>query len=134
MSHFWIIRNILPDMVAKKHGRIVNVCSIGGIWGGHQNLPYFASKFAGHGYMESLKIELDMFNCEGIHCTTAYPAFMKTPLVGSLACDENTSLLPYSMKKFYEADEVAIKIVDGVRREYEYIYIPSIIPYLKFSE
>ncbi len=134
MSHFWIIRNFLPDMVSKNHGRIVNVCSVGAIWAGPYNFPYFASKFAGHGYMEALKVELDLFKCDGIHCTTAYPVFVKTPLIGSLACDEKVSMLPRSMKMFYEADRVAKKIVDGVRREYEFIYIPFMMQVLRFLE
>lgn len=134
MSHFWIIRKFLPNMVARNHGRIVNVGSVGAIWGGPHNFSYFASKFAGNGYMEALKIELSLFKYDGIHCTTAYIAFVKTPLVGSLTLNESVSLLPKAMKKFHETDKVAIKIVDGVRRQYEYIYLPSMIPVLRFLE
>lgn len=131
MSHFWIIRQFLPEMVAMNHGRIVNVCSMGGLKPATHSLPYFASKFAVHGYTESLKTELHLpyYNYDGIHFSTVYPYFVQTSLIKSLSLSSDVgNSLPSAFRKFQTPEEVARKAVDGMRREYEYIYCPRSIP------
>lgn len=134
LSQFWIIRQFLPEMVTNNHGRIINICSIAGLFAGPNSFPYVASKFAVNGYTEALKLELALYKCSGIHCTTAYPNFVKTPLIESIQMSGNSSWLPMSAQVFLEPGDVAVKIVDGMRREYENIYMPSIIPFIQFSE
>lgn len=128
-SHFWIIRQFLPDMVKLNHGRIVNICSVGGLMPSTHCFPYAASKFAVNGYTETLRAELTLLKHDGVHCTTAYPYFVKTPILRSLTVlKNNPSKFPSVFQKFLEPDDVAKKIVDGMRRQYEYIYLPGITP------
>ncbi|ODN00475.1 Estradiol 17-beta-dehydrogenase 11 [Orchesella cincta] len=135
MSHFWLIRELLPDMVTKNHGRIVNICSMGGLKAAPLSFPYFASKFAVHGYTESLKLELEMFNLNGIKVSTVYPYFVQTGLIKTLTPDkEKMRKMPAPFQKFLEPAEVGRKIVDGMRREYEHIYLPASIPILIFID
>jgi short-subunit dehydrogenase len=132
MSHLWIIRQFLPEMVAMNHGRIVNICSMGGLKAATGALPYFASKFGVNGYTEALKAELYLpanNRYEGIRLSTVYPYFVQTPLIQSLSLDDATKKsLPGMFQNFLTPQEVAKKAVDGMRREYEYIYVPGIIP------
>ncbi|CAL8100318.1 unnamed protein product [Orchesella dallaii] len=135
MSHFWILREMLPDMVSKNHGRIINICSMGGLKAAPLSFPYFAAKFAVNGYTETLKLELDMFKMDGIKVSTVYPYFVQTPLIKTLTTDkEKIRQMPGPFQKFLEPAEVGRKIVDGMRREYEYIYLPASIPILTFID
>lgn len=134
MSHFWVIRQFLPDMVTKNHGRIVNTCSMGGLRAAPHALPYFASKFAVNGYTESLKCELELFKYTGIHLTTVYPYFVQTPLIKTLKLSKQPKGLPASFQRFLSPAEVAKLAVDGMRREYEYVYAPKIIPIITFTD
>lgn len=86
LSHFWILREFLPHMVQTNRGHIVTVCSIGGLKGNRYMVPYHGSKFAVHGYLESLKEELAHCPNSGdnIKFTTVYPTAVKTRLINGI--------------------------------------------------
>lgn len=66
---------VLPQMLARSEGNIVNVTSIGGKIAVPHLLPYTASKFASVGFSEGLNAEL---RSKGIHVTTVCPGLMRT--------------------------------------------------------
>jgi NAD(P)-dependent dehydrogenase (short-subunit alcohol dehydrogenase family) len=66
---------VLPDMMERKSGRIVNVTSIGGKVSVPRLLPYSAAKFATVGTSEGLRAELSR---HGISVTTIVPGLMRT--------------------------------------------------------
>jgi len=66
---------VLPQMRARRSGRIVNVASIGGKISVPHLLPYSASKFALVGLSEGLHAEL---RDEGILVSTICPGLMRT--------------------------------------------------------
>jgi short-subunit dehydrogenase len=66
---------VLPDMRARKSGRIVNITSIGGKLGIPHLLPYSASKFAAVGFSQGLRAEVAG---EGIKVVTVCPGLMRT--------------------------------------------------------
>src|SRR5437868_10247139 len=78
-THFWgplyMVLAVLPEMRARKEGRIVNVSSIGGKISVPHLLPYCASKFALTGFSEGLRAELAK---DGIVVTTVCPGLMRT--------------------------------------------------------
>ena len=82
--HFWAplftTMAVLPVMRRHRHGRIVNISSIGGKIPVPHMLPYVASKFALSGFSEGLRLELAK---EGILVTTAYPGLMRTGSTGN---------------------------------------------------
>lgn len=59
-----MIRQVLPLMRKKGHGRIVNFSSLNGLMGVPFQGPYTASKHAVEGYSECLAMELAPFNIE----------------------------------------------------------------------
>lgn len=67
--------SVLPDMLARRSGRIVNITSIGGKVSMPHLIPYGCAKFAAIGLSEGLRAELKK---EGIRVTTIVPGLMRT--------------------------------------------------------
>ncbi|WP_461092715.1 SDR family NAD(P)-dependent oxidoreductase [Spirosoma gilvum] len=74
-SAFHTINAVLPHMLPRKAGRIVNVTSFGGKVSVPHLLTYSTSKFAFVGYSEGLRPELQK---EGIYVTTICPGLIRT--------------------------------------------------------
>jgi short-subunit dehydrogenase len=78
-THFWAslyaVWEVLPEMKARRQGRVVNITSIGGKIAVPHMLPYTASKFATVGLSEGLRAELAKY---GIVVTTVCPGLMRT--------------------------------------------------------
>ena len=78
-TDFWgvldTILAVLPQMQARKSGRIVNITSIGGKVAFPHLLPYAAAKFAATGLSEGLHSELQR---DGITVTTIVPGLLRT--------------------------------------------------------
>lgn len=66
---------VLPGMVNRKSGKIVNITSIGGKVSVPHLLPYSCAKFAAVGFSEGLRAEL---LGKGITVTTIAPGLMRT--------------------------------------------------------
>jgi short-subunit dehydrogenase len=66
---------VLPQMLKRQSGAIVNITSIGGKIAVPHLLPYTASKFAAVGFSEGLCAEL---RSKGIRVTTVCPGLMRT--------------------------------------------------------
>jgi NAD(P)-dependent dehydrogenase (short-subunit alcohol dehydrogenase family) len=77
--NFWGTVNttlaVLPEMRARKSGRIVNITSIGGKVAVPHLLPYDCAKFAAVGFSEGLCAELARV---GVSVTTVVPGLMRT--------------------------------------------------------
>jgi len=66
---------VLPQMLARQGGTIVNIASIGGKVAVPHLLPYTASKFAEVGFSQGLHAEL---RHKGVHVLTVCPGLMRT--------------------------------------------------------
>jgi NAD(P)-dependent dehydrogenase (short-subunit alcohol dehydrogenase family) len=66
---------VLPQMLERRDGRIVNITSIGGKVSVPLLVPYSCAKFAAVGFSEGLRAELAK---EGIAVTTIAPGLMRT--------------------------------------------------------
>ena len=66
---------VLPQMLARGTGKIVNISSIGGKVSIPHLIPYGCAKFATVGFSEGLHAELKQF---GIHVLTVVPGLMRT--------------------------------------------------------
>ena len=67
--------SVLPAMLKRGTGTIVNITSIGGKLAVPHMLPYTASKFAAVGFSEGLHAEM---RSKGIHVLTVCPGLMRT--------------------------------------------------------
>jgi NAD(P)-dependent dehydrogenase (short-subunit alcohol dehydrogenase family) len=78
-THFWgplnLMLELVPTMIHRRFGRIVNISSIGGKVAVPHLGPYCASKFALVGLSDAARAELDRY---GIRVTTVTPGLMRT--------------------------------------------------------
>ncbi|GAA4382846.1 SDR family oxidoreductase [Hymenobacter koreensis] len=78
-THFWAplhaMRAVLPDMISRRSGRIVNIASLGGKVAVPHMAPYCASKFALVGLSEGFRAEMLRY---GVPITTICPGLMRT--------------------------------------------------------
>lgn len=69
---------LLPSMLARRWGRIINVASIAGVMSGSPSLVlYSAGKSMVHKFTEGLAAECEPF---GVHCTASLPGFTDTDI------------------------------------------------------
>ena len=73
----YAITAVLPSMLARKEGHIVNVASVAGRVGSPRESAYTASKFAMTGFSEVLEADLDG---TGVHVHVVYPGPIKTEI------------------------------------------------------
>jgi NAD(P)-dependent dehydrogenase (short-subunit alcohol dehydrogenase family) len=66
---------VVPEMRRRRHGRVVNISSFGGLVSVPHLLPYCSSKFALTGFSEGLRAELAR---DQVLVTTVAPGFMRT--------------------------------------------------------
>jgi len=76
-GHFLVTRAILPGMVARSYGRVINLSSICGKQGYPGIAHYCSSKFAIVGFTQSLAKE---FAASGITVNTLCPGIVDTPI------------------------------------------------------
>jgi 3-oxoacyl-[acyl-carrier protein] reductase len=105
---FLTIRAIVPHMIAREYGRIVNVASIAGKEGNPNASHYSASKAGLIGFTKSLAKELAPRNIL-VNCIT--PAAARTEIFSQMTQEHLDYMLArIPMGRFLELDEVAALI------------------------
>ena len=74
-SHIAVTKAVLPGMMARKSGQIVNISSLSGIFALPVRTMYSASKFALSGFGKALRAEVKPF---GISVIQIYPGYVNT--------------------------------------------------------
>lgn len=69
---------VLPSMIEREHGRIVNIASMAGVTGEAYTSPYCASKFGVIGFTQSMAFEVGKY---GITANVVNPGPTKGPLI-----------------------------------------------------
>jgi len=82
---FLITREILPDMIARRQGRIINIASSGSLQGYLHQSAYVASKHGLLGFARSLAIEVGPHN---VHVHTLCPGGVNTGFIEGTYLDE----------------------------------------------
>jgi 3-dehydrosphinganine reductase len=114
---------ILPGMIKRRSGHIVNISSILGFLGVFGYTAYGASKYAVRGLSDVLRAEMKPL---GIRVSIAFPPDTQTP---QLEYDNN--LKPAETKALtdtgavYTAEEVAKSIVNGILKN-KYMILPGL--------
>lgn len=126
----YVTRALLPGMIARGSGHIVNISSSAGFIGVYGYTAYSASKFAVRGFSDALRSEIK--HC-GVQLSLVFPPDTDTP---QLAYE-----MPYKPPITQElsksmglmgADQVARKILKGVERG-KYIIVPGFINHLTYA-
>jgi len=96
---------VLPEMVERKHGRLVAISSLAAYRGLAKSAAYCASKAAVTAYFESLRIDL---RHTGVGVTIIHPGFIKTDLTAG-----RHAKMPYLM----ELEDAVKKIISAIEKE-----------------
>lgn len=76
---FLTTKYVVPHMISKKQGQIINISSVAGLNGFKEGTAYAASKFALNGFTESLREDVKEF---GIAVTAICPGGVRTEFGG----------------------------------------------------
>ena len=76
---FLTTKYVVPNMISRKQGQIINISSVAGLNGFKEGTAYSASKFALNGFTESLREDVKEF---GIAVTVICPGGVRTEFGG----------------------------------------------------
>lgn len=109
------MRAVIPRMLERRRGHIVNLASLAGRVGIPRAAAYSASKFAVIGATEAVRNEL---TGSGLEFTYVMPYLVKTELASGTR--------GFRWPPPVEPEEVASALVDGVKRSRVEVYVPRI--------
>lgn len=89
-----LIREVMPYMLEQKSGNIINISSVGGLFGAKGGLAYITSK---HGILGMTKHIGAIFGDQGIRCNAIAPGTIKTE-IGQSVENPNMEVLNKVMK------------------------------------
>ena len=112
LSHFRLIREFVPAMVAANHGTVVTIASIAAACGAPQIVPYSCTKSAAVALHEGLAAELNTrYSAPKVRTICVCPGWTRTRLTEGI---NNTSkfLFPWHQPETV-AEKIYEKIVSG---------------------
>lgn len=131
---------VVPQMIQRRSGHIVNVSSVAGQIGPQNLASYAASKFGLRGFGEALSEELLPHN---VFVTQIYPFFTRTPILDSQRFGGLDIQVP-EKGPIYEPPFVIRELLRGIKRKQLHVFpgsipkaiatanrlFPSLIPYI----
>ena len=112
-------RAVLPEMLARCHGHVVNVASIAGRIGARNHAVYCASKFALAGFSESLAYELEG---TGVGITLVNPGIIDTAFFDHQSFAD---FPPHARARAIPPGVVSAAILRAVRRGRSEVTVPA---------
>lgn len=111
-----LTRSLLPSMLERKRGNFVVISSIAGKFGSPMRSGYSASKFALHGFFETLRVEESR---NGISVTMVCPGFIRTNIsVSALKGDGSKhAVIDPELTQGMPVEECARQILAAVARQ-----------------
>jgi len=118
-SIFNMLKNVCPVMMKQKHGRIVNIASVAGLYGNPGQINYSASKGA---VISMTKTVAKEYGRKNITCNAVAPGFIHTPMTDVLADDYKEKMLEaVAMRRYGEPEEVASVVSFLVSEDSSYV-------------
>ncbi|MGA2320818.1 MAG: SDR family oxidoreductase [Solirubrobacteraceae bacterium] len=113
MAHVWAARALLPEMVARGDGYLINTASAAGLLTQVSSLVYSVTKHAAVALAEWLAIE---YGDAGVCVSCICPQGVRTPML-DLAMDDPAAAAALSSTGLIEPEDVADAVVAGIREE-----------------
>jgi len=106
-------RAVLPTMIRRQSGHIVNIASVAGRVGTPFAAVYSGSKFAVVGITEAVAMEVRDF---GVHCTVVCPSLVETELISGTRRPRWPGVVT--------PEQVAKATVSAIRTRKEVVFVP----------
>ena len=104
-SVFNMMKFVGNIMRRQKHGRIISLASVAGLYGNPGQMNYSASKAAIIGMTKTIAKEL---GSRGITANAVAPGFIRTPMTDKLTEEQKAAMLAQiAMKRYGEPEEIA---------------------------
>lgn len=116
-----IVKAFINEMIKRDSGNIVNLGSASGFIGNPRMSVYAASKWAVHGWSESLRLEMKKLNT-GVKVTTVIPSYIKTGMFDGVKAPLLVPLL--------ETDDIVEKMMKGIARGKHKIHAPFMVHFV----
>jgi NAD(P)-dependent dehydrogenase (short-subunit alcohol dehydrogenase family) len=113
MAHVWAARALLPGMVARGEGYLINTASAAGLLTQVSSLVYSVTKHAAVSLAEWLSIE---YGDAGVRVSCICPQGVRTPML-DLAMQEPASAAALTAGGLIEPEDVADAVMAGIREE-----------------
>ena len=113
MAHVWASRALLPEMIARGDGYLVNTASAAGLLTQVSSLVYSVTKHAAVSLAEWLAIE---YRDAGVRVSCICPQGVRTPML-ELAMHEPAGAAALASGGLIEPEDVADAVVAGIREE-----------------
>lgn len=113
-------REVLPGMMARRAGHIINMASMAGLAATPTYTVYAASKFGLRGFTEALRRELAVY---GIHVSAIYPGGVRTEFRERSGLKRKTGRTTPAWLRL-EADDVARAVFGIVKRPRRGLILP----------
>jgi NAD(P)-dependent dehydrogenase (short-subunit alcohol dehydrogenase family) len=113
MAHVWASRALLPEMLDRGEGYLINTASAAGLLTQVSSLIYSVTKHAAVSLAEWLAIE---YGDAGIRVSCICPQGVRTPML-ELAMDEPAAAAALTAGGLLEPDDVAAATVAGIEAE-----------------
>ena len=113
MAHVWAARALLPEMLARGEGYLVNTASAAGLLTQVSALVYSVTKHAAVALAEWLTIE---YGDAGVRVSCVCPQGVRTPML-ELAMQEPAGAAALNSGGLIEPDDVAEAVIAGLREE-----------------
>jgi gluconate 5-dehydrogenase len=81
---FFLSQRLAPAMIARRHGRIINIASLQSVRAFPQSAAYGASK---GGLMQLTRAQAEAWSRHGVNANAIAPGFFRTPLTEPVASD-----------------------------------------------
>jgi NAD(P)-dependent dehydrogenase (short-subunit alcohol dehydrogenase family) len=113
MAHVWAARALLPEMVERGEGYLINTASAAGLLTQVSSLIYSVTKHAAVSLAEWLAIE---YGDSGVRVSCICPQGVRTPML-DLAMEEPAGAAALTAGGLIEPEEVADAVLAGMREE-----------------
>lgn len=111
------MKAVMPSMLARKKGCIVNVASVAGRIGAPFEAAYSASKFAVIGLSEAIQREVES---QGVHVSIVNPGPVDTDFF-----ETRGTPYPFKSPKIISPSEVVNAIIEAIERNKEETFVPA---------
>jgi NAD(P)-dependent dehydrogenase (short-subunit alcohol dehydrogenase family) len=113
MSHVWASRALLPEMLERGEGYLINTASAAGLLTQVSSLVYSVTKHAAVSLAEWMSIE---YADRGVRVSCICPQGVRTPML-ELAMEDAAGAAALNSGGLIEPEDVADAVIEGIRAE-----------------